>query len=119
MAEEERDRRAAVSRARRSAYFRAYYERHREAILEKNRRWYEEHQARAAERRRIRMAGRRRRTTRCVDCGVVLARAERCGRCRARYRYATEPEYRARRLASAERWRVRARPALPREGGTR
>jgi hypothetical protein len=119
MAEEERDRRAAERRARRAAYFRAYYARHREAILEKNRRWHKEHRERVAELRRVRAAGRPRATARCVDCGVALGRAGRCGRCRARYRYHTDPEYRARRLASVARWRARTRPPPRREEDAR
>jgi hypothetical protein len=124
MAEEERVRRAAARRARRAAYFRAYYERHREALLEQHRRWYEAHREWVAELKRRSEARRRGviappEPRACVECGVVVVRAERCERCRARHRYHTDPAYRARRLASARRWRARTGPPPRREEDAR
>jgi hypothetical protein len=103
----ERDPEAGSARAR---YFRAYYLAHRERILEKNRRWGAEHKERLAqlrrERRRLRPDERQAPRV-CADCGRRTTRALRCRACYARFRYATDPEYRARRLATTRRWSER------------
>jgi len=44
-------------------------------------------------------------------------RALRCRRCYTRYRYATDPEYRVRRLATTRRWLERRRTAETQEAG--
>jgi hypothetical protein len=98
--------RTAEGRAR---YFRAYYLAHKAAILAKNRQWARDHRAELTALRR-RAAGLLRTSTVCVDCGVGVGRAERCRRCSGRYRYHTDPDYRARRLATTARWLARTRP---------
>jgi hypothetical protein len=55
---------------------------------------------------------------RCLDCGEVVVRALRCRRCYTRYRYATDPEYRVRRLATTRRWLERRRSAQAEAGRT-
>ena len=89
---------------RRSRYFRAYYEAHRDAILAKNRRWGAEHKARLAELRRARRERHAPEPHACADCEAIVLRAPRCPKCRVRFRYQTDPEYRARRLATTRRW---------------
>jgi hypothetical protein len=97
-------------RARASAYFQVYYTTNKQRILEKNRRWAKEHAQLLAERRRQRAPERIGEARQCIGCGTALVRAERCRRCHVRYRYANDPEYRARRLAITRRWlRKRAR----------
>jgi len=94
--------------AKRAVYFRSYYLAHRAAILAKNRRWMEEHRERVAE---LRQARRRAEPPpaphQCLECGRIVARALRCRTCWARLRYATDPDYRARRLATTRRWLAR------------
>jgi hypothetical protein len=99
-------------RVRRSAYFRVYYEAHRDRILDKNRRWARENRERLVHLRRARQLRKSRSTDeprRCLDCGEVVVRALRCRRCYTRYRYATDPAYRLRRLATTRRWLERRR----------
>ena len=111
----DRQRSESDERRRRAAYFQAYYLQHRERILAKNRLWAKQNAARV-------MALRRARRTRgsggsdgqldqrarsCAGCGVPMVRAERCRKCHTRYRYANDPQFRARRLATSRRWRTR------------
>jgi hypothetical protein len=101
-------------RVRRSAYFRVYYEAHRDRILDKNRRWARENRERLVHLRRARQLRKSRSVDeprRCLDCGEVVVRALRCRRCYTRYRYATDPAYRLRRLATTRRWLERRRAA--------
>jgi hypothetical protein len=110
-------------RVRRSAYFRVYYEAHRDRILDKNRRWARENRERLVHLRRARQLRKARSADdprRCLDCGEVVVRALRCRRCYTRYRYATDPAYRQRRLATTRRWLERRRatqaPQAPQAG---
>jgi hypothetical protein len=108
-------------RARRSAYFRSYYEAHRDRILDKNRKWARENRERLVHLRRARQLRKNRAADeprRCLDCGEVVVRALRCRRCYTRYRYATDPEYRVRRLATTRRWLERRRSAQAEAGRT-
>jgi uncharacterized Zn finger protein (UPF0148 family) len=98
-------------RARRAAYFQRYYAAHRERILEKNRRWARENRAKLAELRQARQERAAAAPRQCVDCGARVVRAARCRRCYIRYRYATDPDYRSRRLATTRRWLERRRAA--------
>jgi hypothetical protein len=101
-------------RARRSAYFRTYYESNRERILDKNRKWARDNRERLVQLRRARQIRKTRDSDeprRCVDCGEIVVRALRCRRCYTRFRYATDPEYRVRRLATTRRWLDRRREA--------
>jgi hypothetical protein len=100
-------------RARRSAYFRTYYESHRDRILDKNRKWARDNRERLVQLRRARQLRRTRDDDprRCLDCGEVVVRALRCRRCYTRFRYASDPEYRVRRLATTRRWLDRRREA--------
>jgi hypothetical protein len=93
--------------AKRAAYFRTYYEAHRADILEKNRRWAREHRQQLSalrKRRRERLLAAPEEPRRCLDCGRVVARALRCRTCYERWRYAHDPAYRTRRLATTRRW---------------
>ena len=94
-------------RERRAAYFRSYYEDHKDKILDKNRRWAKDNktrivQLRSARREKDLEAGEA--TRKCLDCETAVTRASRCRKCYIRYRYATDPAYRARRLATTRRW---------------
>ncbi len=93
-------------RARRSAYFRSYYLAHKERILDKNRRWARNNREKLVQLRLARLARQSKpgETRRCIECGAPVVRATRCRRCYIRYRYATDPAYRARRLATTRRW---------------
>lgn len=93
-------------RARRSAYFRSYYLAHKERILDKNRRWARNNREKLIQLRQARLARQAQlgETRRCIECGAPVVRATRCRRCYIRYRYATDPAYRARRLATTRRW---------------
>ena len=101
-------------RVRLARYFQKYYVANRDLILTKNRRWAQDNRDRVVELRRIR-ARLRPRVVRephgCIDCGTLVLRAERCCKCYVRYRYSTNPEYRARRLESTRRWMMRKRTA--------
>jgi hypothetical protein len=98
---------ACDQRDRRAAYFRAYYEEHKDRILDKNRRWARDNKTRIVHLRQARrvkelgddVAGRL-----CIDCETPVTRAARCRKCYIRFRYATDPQYRARRLATTRRW---------------
>ncbi len=94
-------------KARLSEYFREYYIANRDTVLAKNRQWAVDNRERILELRR-RRASLRPRVVRepkaCIDCGELVIRAERCRKCYVRYRYATNLDYRARRLASTRRW---------------
>lgn len=96
-----------MSSPARSAYFRGYYLDHRDEILAKNRRWLAEHKERVAELRRARRTRRPPPEVFCLDCGARTARAPRCRACYQRFRYKTDPDYRARRLAINRRWQQR------------
>ncbi len=101
-------------RERRSSYFRTYYEAHRDRILDKNRKWAKDNRERLVQLRRARQFRKHRAADdprRCLDCGEVVVRALRCRRCYTRHRYATDPEYRVRRLATTRRWLERRRSA--------
>lgn len=107
-------------RERRSNYFRTYYEAHRDRILDKNRKWAKDNRERLVQLRRARQFRKSRNADdprRCLDCGEVVVRALRCRRCYTRYRYATDPEYRVRRLATTRRWLERRRTAETQEAG--
>lgn len=94
-------------RARRSAYFRLYYETHKGRILDKNRRWARDNKERLRLLRRARLERqppRRDEPRACIDCGTSVARALRCRKCYIRFRYATDTDYRVRRLATTRRW---------------
>ena len=96
-------------------YFRSYYVTNREVILAKNRQWAEDNHERVVELRHRRAALRPRvvrEPKACIDCGTMVARAERCRKCYVRNRYATNPDYRDRRLESTRRWSERKRAAL-------
>jgi hypothetical protein len=107
---------ACDQRERRAAYFRTYYEEHKDRILDKNRRWARDNKSRIVQLRQAR----RTKTIegaegkRCIDCDTPVTRAERCRKCYIRFRYATDPNYRARRLATTRRWLDRRQrdPAL-------
>jgi hypothetical protein len=94
-------------KARAAAYFRSYYASNKDRILDKNRRWAKDNASALAERRRVRAAQRPAEARQCVDCGAAVARAERCRRCHVRHRYATDPDFRAQRLAITQRWLTR------------
>jgi hypothetical protein len=95
---------AALAR-KRAAYFRGYYERHKAEILEKNRKWGAEHKDRLKALRQARRAQTAPpEPAACVDCARPVPHGPRCRNCHARHRYATDPDYRARRLASTRRW---------------
>ncbi len=99
-------------RERRSAYFRSYYESHKDRILDKNRRWARDNRERLVQLRRARQLHRAKaldEPRHCMDCGEEVVRAARCRRCYTRFRYATDPEYRVRRLATTRRWLERRR----------
>lgn len=94
-------------RARRSAYFRLYYEAHKGPILDKNRRWARDNKERLRLLRRARLERqppKRDEPRACIDCGTSVTRALRCRKCYIRFRYATDPDYRVRRLATTRRW---------------
>ena len=102
-------------KARLAEYFRHYYVANREVILAKNRRWAQDNHQRVVELRRRRAALRPkivREPQACIDCGTLVVRAERCRKCYVRNRYATNPDYRARRLESTRRWTQRKRAML-------
>ena len=104
-------------KARRSAYFQRYYEAHRERILAKNRRWAKDNKdklvlLRQARQARLPKASEQPRA--CIDCGTLVVRAQRCRRCYIRFRYATDQEYRARRLATTRRWLQRRQQMVAR-----
>jgi len=107
---------ARCGRAERlSAYFKQYYQRNKEKILAKNRRWAAENKERVAELRRIRLAKQPRAAAEpkyCIDCGDVVQRALRCRKCYVRHKYHTDPEYRAKRLATTKRWAQKKREEL-------
>ena len=94
-------------RDRRAAYFRSYYENHKDRILDKNRRWAKDNKTRIVQ---LRQARRERDTSEiqtsrsCADCDTPVTRALRCRKCYIRFRYANDPAYRARRLATTRRW---------------
>jgi hypothetical protein len=94
-------------RERRAAYFRSYYENHKDRILDKNRRWAKDNKGRIVQ---LRQARRERDTSvtqtsrSCADCDTPVTRALRCRKCYIRFRYASDPAYRARRLATTRRW---------------
>ena len=92
---------ACERRERRAAYFRNYYEEHRDRILDKNRRWARDNKTRIVQLRRT-----------CLDCDTPVMRAVRCRKCLIRFRYATDPTYRARRLASTRRWKAARRGSV-------
>ena len=94
-------------KARAAAYFRSYYASNKDRILDKNRRWAKDNAGVLAERRRERAAQRPAQVRQCVDCGAPVARAARCRRCHVRHRYATDPAFRAQRLAITQRWLTR------------
>jgi hypothetical protein len=110
---------ACDQRARRAAYFQRYYETHKDRILAKNRRWAKENKARLVLLRLARQARLQASNVSprvCVDCGTAVVRAARCRRCHIRHRYATDVEYRTRRLATTRRWlqrRARDRHTTP------
>lgn len=106
---------ACGRRARRSAYFRGYYETHKDRILTKNRRWAKDNRDRLVQLRRARQVHRSRAVEeprRCLDCSEEVVRAVRCRRCYTRYRYATDPDYRVRRLETTRRWLERRREGV-------
>jgi predicted RNA-binding Zn-ribbon protein involved in translation (DUF1610 family) len=101
-------------RERRAAYFRTYYEEHRDRILDKNRRWARDNKTKIVQLRQARRAreqGVLAEDRRCLSCGVTVIRAERCRRCYIRYRYATDPSYRERRLETTRRWLLKRQRA--------
>ena len=101
-------------KARLSGYFRNYYVANREAVLTKNRQWARDNRERIVELRRRRAALKPkivREPKACADCGARVVRAERCRKCYVRHRYATNLDYRARRLASTRRWMENKRAA--------
>ena len=105
---------ACNQRARRAAYFRLYYEANRDRILDKNRRWARDNKQKIVQLRQARRAREQalgEATRRCLDCGTAVVRALRCRRCSIRHRYATDPAYRARRLATTRRWLARRQQA--------
>lgn len=113
---------ACGRRARRSAYFRSYYETHKDRILTKNRRWAKDNRDRLVQLRRARQVIRSRvveEPRRCLDCSEEVVRAERCRRCYTRFRYATDPEYRVRRLETTRRWLERRREGVEVQPGQR
>jgi len=98
---------ACDQRERRAAYFRSYYEEHKDRILDKNRRWARDNKTRIVQLRQARRvrdtdSSLVRRT--CLDCEAQVTRALRCRKCYIRFRYANDPAYRARRLATTRRW---------------
>lgn len=98
---------ACDQRERRSAYFREYYETHKDRILAKNRRWAKDNKdriVRLRQARRTQLPSLGEDTRRCLDCGTAVTRAERCRKCYIRHRYASDPTYRTRRLATTRRW---------------
>ncbi|MDQ3702666.1 MAG: hypothetical protein M3442_17345 [Chloroflexota bacterium] len=102
-------------RARRSAYFRGYYETHKDRILTKNRLWAKDNRDRLVQLRRARQVHRSsvvEEPRRCLDCSEEVVRAERCRRCYTRFRYATDPQYRVRRLETTRRWLERRREGV-------
>ena len=105
-------------RERRAAYFRLYYETHRDRILDKNRKWARDNRDKLVQLRQARQ-GRQAKLDaaprRCVECGAAVVRATRCRRCYMRFRYSTDPDYRARRLATTRRWLDRRQQARPPE----
>jgi hypothetical protein len=107
---------ACDQRARRSEYFRVYYAAHKERILDKNRRWARDNREKLVQ---LRQARQSQHTVpaaprRCLDCDTLVVRAARCRRCYIRYRYATDPEYRSRRLETTRRWLQRQQGAAAR-----
>lgn len=106
-------------RERRAAYFRSYYEEHKDRILDKNRRWARDNKARIVQLRQARRVrdvdtSVVRRT--CLDCEAQVTRAQRCRKCYIRFRYASDPAYRARRLATTRRWLEKRAAAGQRNG---
>jgi hypothetical protein len=94
-------------RERRAAYFRSYYEVHKDRILDKNRRWARDNKTRIVhlrQARRERDADTTVIAKTCLDCDTPVTRALRCRKCYIRFRYANDPAYRARRLATTRRW---------------
>jgi hypothetical protein len=94
-------------RERRAAYFRSYYEVHKDRILDKNRRWARDNKTRIVQlrqARRVRDLDTATIQRTCVDCETPVTRALRCRKCYIRFRYANDPAYRARRLATTRRW---------------
>ncbi len=114
---------ACDQRERRAAYFRNYYEEHKDRILDKNRRWARDNKTRIVSLRQTRRAksvdGASSKS--CLDCDTPVTRAERCRKCYIRFRYATDPTYRARRLATTRRWLDKRQqdPAVTRRTTTR
>ena len=108
---------ACDQKARRSAYFQRYYETHKDRILAKNRRWAKDNKHKLVLLRQARQARLPREAGQpraCIDCGTLVVRAQRCRRCYIRFRYATDQEYRARRLATTRRWLDRRQRLGPR-----
>lgn|GEM_PF-3374453 len=108
---------ACDQRERRAAYFRSYYEEHKDKILHKNRRWAKDNKPRIVQLRQARRIKDETSATgrKCLDCDTQVTRAVRCRKCYIRYRYATDPTYRTRRLATTRRWlEKRQRNARPR-----
>ena len=102
-------------KARRAANFQRYYETHKERILAKNRRWAKDNKDKLVLLRQARHARQPKADDQprvCIDCGTAVVRAERCRRCYIRFRYATDPEYRTRRLATTRRWLERRQPVV-------
>ena len=101
-------------KARLSEYFQKYYIANRDVVLAKNRQWAQDNRERIVELRRRRAAIKPkvvREPKACIDCGTQVVRAERCRKCYVRHRYATNLDYRARRLASTRRWMQKKRAA--------
>jgi predicted RNA-binding Zn-ribbon protein involved in translation (DUF1610 family) len=112
---------ACDQKARRSAYFQRYYESHKDRILAKNRRWAKDNKDKLVLLRQARQARLPRdagQPRECIDCGTVVVRAERCRRCYIRFRYANDPEYRTRRLATTRRWLDRRQRIVVRQDVT-
>jgi hypothetical protein len=98
---------ACDQRDRRAAYFQRYYAAHKDRILAKNRRWAKDNKEKLVVLRQTRQARELKAADeprRCIDCGSIVVRAERCRRCYIRHRYAADPQYRLRRLATTRRW---------------
>ena len=90
-------------------------------ILAKNRRWAKDNKDKLVllrQARQTRLPKDSEQPRACIECGTLVVRAQRCRRCYIRFRYATDAEYRARRLATTRRWlerrqRTMARPEPP------
>lgn len=107
---------ACDQRERRAAYFRSYYENHKDRILDKNRRWAKDNKTRIVQlrqARRVRDTSVLQTTRSCADCDTPVTRALRCRKCYIRFRYAHDPAYRERRLATTRRWLEKRQDTLP------